>query len=421
MNLVRTRLAYLSFVLLLLAGGCGARSLLRAQSADVRGQAMWLNIQFDPAEQPLEPGELNAILPLKKDQPLRMADVRASIERLFATGRYADIQVDAEPRTRMAWSIRFLTKNSWFIGDVSDTRQCAHPPHPGNWKTPRGSIWGSLTPRPGCSRPSPTSSGCSKATAFTAATSTRSSTEDNRYQQMNIRFDVDARPACALRHTCAAGRSEMDPQRMLRATRFRRWIIHTWKPVTQTRVRQGIEGVRALYLKENRLEAKVSLESMQYDPETNSAIPTLRIDAGPRIDVRTVGAKLLGKEVAALRAGLRGARRGSRPAGGGRAQPARLLSIAGLFRRRGASSRSSASSTTSPPSITWSTPARATGWWTSRSRGNRYFDTASIRERMFLQPASFLQFPHGRYSESLLEPRRRLPSSTCTSRTAFAM
>ena len=35
-------------------------------------------------------------------------------------------------------------------------------------------------------------------------------------------------------------------------------------------------------------------------------------------------------------------------------------------------------------------------------RGNRYFDTETIRERMFLQKASFLQFPHGRYSESLL-------------------
>ena len=35
-------------------------------------------------------------------------------------------------------------------------------------------------------------------------------------------------------------------------------------------------------------------------------------------------------------------------------------------------------------------------------KGNHYFSAEAIRERMFLQPASFLQFPHGRYSESLL-------------------
>src|SRR5205085_11123594 len=34
--------------------------------------------------------------------------------------------------------------------------------------------------------------------------------------------------------------------------------------------------------------------------------------------------------------------------------------------------------------------------------GNRYFRTEVIRERMFLHTASFLQFPHGRYSENLL-------------------
>ena len=34
--------------------------------------------------------------------------------------------------------------------------------------------------------------------------------------------------------------------------------------------------------------------------------------------------------------------------------------------------------------------------------GNHYFTTDTIRARMFLQTANFLQFPHGRYSENLL-------------------
>ena len=51
--------------------------------------------------------------------------------------------------------------------------------------------------------------------------------------------------------------------------------------------------------------------------------------------------------------------------------------------------------------------------------GNRYFTTEAIRERMFLQTATFLQFPHGRYSENLLR-RDEDPSATCTSRTDFA-
>ena len=80
------------------------------------------------------PSELHDILPLQKDRPLRMADVRASIERLFATGRYADIQVDAEPYndgTRDGVIVRFLTKNSWFIGSVTATGRISNPPRAG--------------------------------------------------------------------------------------------------------------------------------------------------------------------------------------------------------------------------------------------------------------------------------------------------
>ena len=59
-----------------------------------------------------------------------MADVRAAIERLFATGRYADIQVDAQPY-RDGVVVAFLTKNSWFIGGVSMTGDISSPPNVG--------------------------------------------------------------------------------------------------------------------------------------------------------------------------------------------------------------------------------------------------------------------------------------------------
>src|SRR5207248_2213613 len=88
------------------------------------------------------------------------------------------------------------------------------------------------------------------------------------------------------------GDLKMEPARIVTATKFRRWILNTWKPITQLRVRQGLEGVRALYQNAQRLESKVSLESMKYDPEFNRAVPTLRIEAGPRIQVRTIGVKV---------------------------------------------------------------------------------------------------------------------------------
>src|ERR1039458_3617933 len=105
MRMVRQTLAHLPCALVLLA--LAGPDALLAQYQKYEGQTV-LNIQFEPKTQPLEPSELHAILPLnpakwpptlppRQDQPLRMADVRRSIERLFSTGRYADIQVDAQP------------------------------------------------------------------------------------------------------------------------------------------------------------------------------------------------------------------------------------------------------------------------------------------------------------------------------------
>ena len=70
-------------------------AILFGQAQKYEGKQI-LAIQFDPKEQPLDPSELHDILPLKPDQPLSLTEVRATIERLFATGRYADIQVDVE-------------------------------------------------------------------------------------------------------------------------------------------------------------------------------------------------------------------------------------------------------------------------------------------------------------------------------------
>ena len=85
----------------------------------------------------------------------------------------------------------------------------------------------------------------------------------------------------------------MDQEQIARATKFRRWLIHTWKPMTQTRVRQGAGG-RSLALPERPTAWRPRSRSnpCSTTPKPIRAIPTLQIDAGPRIEVRSVGAKL---------------------------------------------------------------------------------------------------------------------------------
>jgi outer membrane protein assembly complex protein YaeT len=378
---------------------------LPAQQSKYEGMTV-STIQFDPKEQPLEPAELFEILPLKMNLPLRMAEVRESIDKLFATGRYADIQVDAQPYNGGV-AITFRTRNRWFIGAVSIAGQVKGSPGVGQLENATNLELGEpfseaklsaavagqerLLEQNGLFR------GTVKAVYDWESTAA--------YQQVNLRFDVEGGRRAHFGAPVLTGDLKMDLPKILTAAKFRRWLIGTWKPMTAQRMRQALEGVRSLYQKENRLEAKVSLESMKYDPETNAAIPTLHIDAGPRIQVNTIGSEI-----------GRGRLRRLVPIFEEHAVDHDLLiegqqNIRDYLQSKGYF----AAEVVFKEQAVINDKANIDYLINEGERhklvhvaieGNRYFSLESIRERMFLQTANFLQFRYGRYSGNLLRRDR---------------
>ena len=399
MNLVRFLSAYGPSLCLLLTAAQPASLLAQYQRYEGANVA---EIQFEPAAQPLEAGEIREILPLKAGQPLRMAEVRAAIERLFATGRYADIQVDARPSPNGV-AIVFVTKNSWFVGDVSATGRISANPSPGQLEnTARLDLGvrfseGLVQEAVAGQRRLLESNGL-----YAAEVRPTLDYMSNRdLQQVNIRFDVRSGPRASFGEPVLTGDFKMDPAKILTATKFRRWLFHSWKPVTETRVRQGLDGVRALYQKEDRLEAKVSLDSMRYDAASNSAIPSIRIDAGPRIALNPVGVKLSQRVL-----------RRYVPVFEEHAVDHDLLvegarNLRDYFQSQGYfdaevqfKEQRVVNDQASIDFLVVTGPRQKLAY--IGIGGNHYFRTPSIRERMLLETASFLLSPHGRYSEDLV-------------------
>ena len=396
MILVRSLLAYFLCVIVLLVAASGR---LLAQDQKYDGMQV-VNIRFDPPVQPLEGAELFEILPLKRGQPLRMSVVRASIERMFATGRYADIKVDVEPYTGGV-IVTFITANSWFVGNVAVGGKVSDPPNIGQLANASRFELGqpytdqALTTALAGQRRLLEGNGLYQSTIRPVFD------YDTLHQQINIRFEINSGKRARFGPPILLGDLKMEPGRVVTATKLRRWIVNTWKPVTQLRVRQGLDGVRALYQKENRLEAKVLLESMKYEPATNQAIPTIRIDAGPRIQVSTVGAKVSQSKI-----------RRYVPIFEEHAVDQDLLvegarNLRDYFQSQGYFE----SQVEVVPQKVINDRANVDFLVNTGKQhklvqititGNHYFSTDVIRERMYLQTASLLQFPHGRYSESLL-------------------
>ena len=123
---------YRSFARYLAMSVLACAQLVWAQTARYEGQPI-ADVQFVPPEQPLTAAELAQAVPLKKGTPLRLADVHAAIERLYATGAFEDIQVDGEPAPAPAGGVivRIITKNSWFVGNVAMEGHISDPPNAG--------------------------------------------------------------------------------------------------------------------------------------------------------------------------------------------------------------------------------------------------------------------------------------------------
>jgi len=373
--------------------------LLLAQDSSWEGKRI-AAIQFDPARQPLDPAEINQILPLKANQPLRMADVRAGIERLFNTGRYADIQVNAEPY-QDGVVVRFITKNSWFIGHVAVSGNVSNPPNATQLENAARLDLGQPYTEAGLAEAAESQKKLLESNGLFRAGLKTVLDWDNDYQQVNIRFEVESGPRARFAPPSLSGDLQLDRGRVLHATGFQRWIIHTWKPMTQVRLRGALEGVRALYANDHRLEAKVALQDVKYDAAANRAVPLLAIDAGPRIRLRAVGAKIsersLGRfvpifEEHSVDADLL-------------AEGARNLEnyfqAKGYFDAEVEFKQQRVINDQATIDYLINTGPRHKLVFIG-IQGNRYFSTDNIRERMFLRAASWLQFPHGRYSADLL-------------------
>jgi outer membrane protein insertion porin family len=357
-----------------------------------------VDIQFSPVEQPVAKSDIERAVTLKPNTPLRAVDVRESIERLFATGRYEDIQVDAEPASDGV-IVRFITRNSWFVGRVSVDGKVSEPPNYGQMANATRLALGQPFREEDMSQ---AEAGVRKLLVSDGYYENQLQPRieyDARTQQAHIHFIVDSGPRARYRAPNIQGNLKMAVNKVIAATKWKRRVIGGWWPVTQTRTRQGVENVRRKYEDQRRLMASVHLKSMDYDPDTRRVSPNLDIDAGPIVDIKAVGAKVSGKKL-----------KQNIPVYEERAVDRDLLTegqrnlrdefqAAGYFEAEVEFKEQKLQNDREEIDYLINLGKRHQ-LVHLEIQGNHYFTTDSIRERMFMTPKSF-QFRRGRYSEAL--------------------
>ena len=85
-----------------------------------------------PGIQPLDQRDLAESQPIRPGDTFSAEAIADAIDRLFATGRFADIRVEADPAPDGGVVVRFVTEAQWFVGHLGVDGKVKNPPNRGN-------------------------------------------------------------------------------------------------------------------------------------------------------------------------------------------------------------------------------------------------------------------------------------------------
>jgi outer membrane protein assembly complex protein YaeT len=372
---------------------------LFAASEDYEGRTVQ-GIQFEPAVQPLPTPEMTQLIaPLRSGAPFRASEVRAAIQSLFLTGRFADIQVDAIIADTGV-VVRFMTANSYFVGRVR-VEHSPDPPSRGQLETAAKLELGTPFLDTDLAQAKDNILERLRANGLYGATVSSAKDPESNIEQMNVDFTIDPGKRAKFGGVVVQGDADKPLATIIRMTGWRRRVPKRWRPMTENRLESGLDNIRSYYQKHDHLLARVTLDKLAFDEATNLVTPTLGIEAGPLVKVHASGAKLSGGKMRSLLPIYQERSVDHSLLVEGRRNLVEYFQSQGYF----------------DASVDFDETPEENGVQTIeyvidkgdrhklvslKIEGNKFFDSETIRERLYIQPASFLRYRRGRYSERSL-------------------
>lgn len=391
----------------------GVSFLLLAASLAGQGSELYEGqtiraIRFEPERQPIPRAELMGLLPVQVGENYSSDKMRAAMAVLFRTGRYANLVVDVS-RAADGLTVTFQTELSWFVGNVDVNGSLG--------ASSRGELINAAK--------LPLGTGYEEAMVNQALENIESELRldghyeprvtfvldrDTEHQQINVKFQAEAGPRARLGPPIFRGNPLLSTAQLTKATGWKRYFGYgQWNYVSDSRIRSGIRGIQTLYRKKEYLMAKTMFERLDFRPAERVAIPSLRIEVGPKVVIRPQGAKL------------------------SRAQMRRLVpiyeeqsvdkdllyegsrKITSFLRSQGYFDAVVEHEVEQDEEIVEDINPRKDAYIDyniNRGRrykvtallleGNKYFDRRTLEERMIVRPATFLRYRQGKYSDELL-------------------
>ena len=254
-------------------------------------------IAFEPAQQPVESPRLNEILGIHPGELYHAPAIRDSIDRLFATGRYEDIQVDASD-TPSGVNLRYITRGSWFIGHVGVEGNLSDPPAPSQLVSAAKLELGMPFDEPQLATAETNILELLRGNGYFNAQVSHELKFEPEHQQVRITFLVSSGYRAHYAPPVITGNTSVVSQKKIeKATPWRRFVLPGYRGVTQNRTRDGMNGIRLKFQDASHLLAIVTLDPLEADIDGRHATPHISIQPGPLVEVTASGAKINRKQI----------------------------------------------------------------------------------------------------------------------------
>ena len=333
------------------------------------------------------------LLAQKAGEPLDRDKVRESIRALFATGRFADIQAEVVPSGAEV-VLTFTTSLNFFIGAI-DVEGAPGRPTTNQIINASKFELGELHTLDKLDRALQNIRQLMQENGYYRARVTAESTSDPATQQVNLIFHISPGEAAHVGEVKVKGNTGLTEEQVQDIARMDRG-----DRVTASRVSNSLQRLRKRFQKQQRVLAQVSIAEQTYHPESNAVDYTFQIDPGPMVVIYARGfhisRRVLKKEIPvyeenALDDDLLNE---------GQRNLLDYLQTRGHFDAKVEYRKENDPNTLrviyeiDPGPVHKLVLVEITG-------NQKFLDTAAIRSRMQIQPASRL-LSHGRYSGALL-------------------
>jgi outer membrane protein assembly complex protein YaeT len=246
-------------------------------------------VRWDPPTQPVARDDLARILPIEPGTPLRLAVVRDAIKKLYATGNYSNIELETEPAGNGV-NLTIRTTEQWFVGPVEVLGKVRTPPNEGQLANATRLELGSPFDESELRTAADGMRNLLQRNGLYLAEIDTKIDRDVEHQQVALTFQVKSGKRARLTTPVIKGDTRVSPEDVAKWARYKR--LFGWKPTTDENVQFGLQNIRKQYDKQDRLTADVTLDRQEYLSDSQKVLATITADGGPKIKIRTEGAKV---------------------------------------------------------------------------------------------------------------------------------